>query len=156
MRTHGRDQFTEQRNWTSIFLWSLIPAIVFVTSISTGGGYIDMYDEVVFWISSVFILLWGIFVGLVSKNDIHYRYSIIRNAFTILFFSIILLTISVSLWVFIVDHIQISTYNYKIFATLLTGFTYSLFFIAPSFFFGYTVAKVVSYTRKLMCGADAK
>lgn len=132
-------------NWSPVFLWGIVPAIVFMASMNTGEKYIDKYDEIIFWTSSILIMFWGIFSGLVSKNDaFYYKYAIIKNVFLILFLSIVSLAFAISFWIVSVDNLKMDLYIDRVF---IVGVICSAIFVLPSFFCGYIIAKIVSYSQ---------
>lgn len=141
---HIFSNFKSRGDRSLILSISLIPAIIFFLSITTGKRHtIDTYDELTFLILSVVILLWGVFTGLVSKKDAWRQNFMVKNAFLILCFSVAILSISISFWVSVIDPIKSDTLIYKSFTTLLFGSVYGFSLIAPPFLSGYILAKCV-------------
>lgn len=138
--------FTGKSNWRSILPWSLVPAIAFIISVNI-GEHIDFYDELVFWVISIIILMWGIISGLVYKDNqsIFYRYDVVKNSFTVLLLAVIFLVVGISLWMQIVDPIENKWYFYNIIIVMPFTFLFSVLWIGCSFFAGYIPAIIVRF-----------
>lgn len=158
MKILRKDQFREQRNWTSIFLWSLGIAVGIFSLMWLRVGYLDPYlndktDAMLFFMPHTLIIFWGITVGFFSQKNIKKSYPTpIQNPFVCVFLTAIIFDVIFSFWTAYMDrHLNIDPSTPYIFlairSTLLDSWI-AVAWIAIPFFIGYIPAKIVSLFNK--------
>lgn len=126
-------------------MWSLLP-----TTLVASHLYLPLVlrfnDDVTLLIIPFPFLFWGTIAGLLYKDDVSFfqRYTIFRNPLLTLFVSSLFIAVIMSIWIQIVDPIEIGGYIYRIFASMSMAIFILPFVVGP-FFVGYVSARAVRF-----------